>query len=73
MPNDYGSQDILCPYFKRLTEVWVSCEGFLPDSRVRLSFSRKADCTFWKDTYCKAGWQRCEIARMLNEKYEVDE
>ena len=70
MPNDYGSQDVICPYYKRHGTMNIDCEGYDEGSLNRQIFRNK-ECLKKHFDHCKSDWKNCPIADMLNKKWGV--
>lgn len=63
------SVDILCPFFVGKDTSRIVCEGLLPGSTTGLSFSNPAVYADWVNKKCKANYNSCAIADMLNRKW----
>ena len=72
MSTTYKDVDVKCPYYKGQTANGISCEGLTDDSIIKLWFnSHKLKCCHM-DAYCQKRYNYCEIARMLEAKYEEE-
>lgn len=76
MPStSYGrNADVLCPFYnfddphiKRIV-----CEGFVEDSTLAQTYLRKKDYQTQLRVFCCENYKKCEVYRMLMEKYEED-
>lgn len=48
----------------------ITCEGILEGSTLSLRYRKKQDFRIQMDVFCCRYYQRCEVYRMLMEKYE---
>ena len=69
-----GKVDAQCPFYKfdDLKKRRISCEGIIDNSTLALYFSRKSDYDTQLNVFCCEHYKKCEIYRMLMEKYEED-
>ena len=70
----YLKSFVRCPFFLRDDgKRRIVCEGIMDDSSICLTF--RYDNLFKRqvETFCCKYYERCEIYRMLVEKYEDDE
>jgi len=59
-----------CPYYKKITDREIQCEGCVQRARLVFVFRTKADAISHKREYCDTlRWSLCPYAQMLNEKY----
>ena len=70
MANNYGCQDVLCPYYRRHDGFRIDCEGYFEGSLNRQIFRRRMDAEEHLKQ-CQSDWENCPIAKMLNEKWGV--
>lgn len=62
-----------CPFYKEDdARRRISCEGIVDDSKITISFLRKRDFDIQMNTFCCEHYKKCEIYRMLMEKYKED-
>lgn len=61
----------LCPFYK-----WddgkkrITCEGIVENSSIALIYHQKADYECQIRTFCCKDYEKCEVYRLLAEKYE---
>lgn len=74
MPSgSFKQADVRCPFYqfddgrRRIT-----CEGLVDNSSLALIYRRKADYEAQINVFCCEYYERCEVYRMLMEKYEED-
>ena len=69
-----GKVDAQCPFYKfdDFKKRRISCEGIVDNSTLALYFCRKKDYDTQLNVFCCEHYQKCEIYRMLMEKYEED-
>lgn len=69
-----GRSDAQCPFFR--SDVWkqkrINCEGIVDRSTLALTFNRKKDYEKQLGIFCCEHYKKCEVYRMLMEKYEED-
>lgn len=72
MSTSWRSTDVRCPFYvtddqraKRVT-----CEGVVEGSILATIYRNKADFQKQMEVFCCEYYQKCEIYRMLMEKYE---
>ena len=74
MPSgSYKQADVKCPFYrfddgKRR----ITCEGMIEDSSVALIYRKKSDYLTQIDVFCCEHYKKCEVYRILMEKYEED-
>lgn len=75
MPSgSYYQVDVRCPFFKFDDgKRRITCEGLIEDSSLALIYHKKRDFETQIRTFCCEHYERCEIYRILMEKYEEDE
>ena len=71
MPRQYESPNALCPFYRMETTREIWCEGWLEGMNIRISFIRSA--LDYKTENCRAAWEQCPVAKMLNELYDAAE
>ena len=71
--GSYIQADVGCPFYRyddgRRT---VACEGVTDGSIILQRYSRRSDWECQVRTFCCEHWQKCEVYRMLMQKYEED-
>ncbi len=70
MPTDYRCADTRCPYYITEDDFSVSCEGITQDCKIVVRFGAKHPKDQHKSLFCDARYDCCEVARMLDDKYE---
>ena len=72
MPSgSYYQADVQCPFYKYDDgKKRITCEGVTQDSSLAQIYHRKADYEMQILTFCCQHYQKCELYRMLMEKYE---
>ena len=71
--GDYGSQDTLCPFYRREDKNAIKCEGIMDDSFISQYFCKSKDKQIHKDVFCNHRYGNCEIYRMLmSSKYKEE-
>lgn len=73
MPSGYKKADVQCPFYKYDDgKRRITCEGVIDDSSLALIYHNKADYETQINVFCCGQYQRCEVCRLLMEKYEED-
>ena len=69
-----GKVDAQCPFYKfdDFKKRRISCEGIVDNSTLALYFCRKKDYDTQLNVFCCEQYKKCEVFRMLMEKYEED-
>lgn len=76
MPTSRTDTRVLCPFYQydealnRQKAYKITCEGIVDGSTLILNYRRKGDFRTQLDVFCCEHFRRCEIYRMLMEKYE---
>lgn len=70
MPRIYDDILVRCPFFLHNGKRNVVCEGITDDSTLSLRFATEESRNEQKRIYCDKDYKRCEIYRMLLEKYD---
>lgn len=67
-----GKEDyyVKCPFYRKNDVVNIRCEGISACSRVILQFNKKNQMLKHMETYCKGEYTKCDICKMLMQKYE---
>ena len=73
----YKAVDVVCPFFKRDDASHrITCEGLIgtkDTSSITLWYKKKKDYETQISTFCCEHYKKCEIYRVVIEKYEEDE
>lgn len=74
MPSgSYWQVMVKCPFYKYDDgKRRITCEGIIQDSSLALIYRRKEDFEMQMQTFCCGCYDRCEISRVLMEKYDDD-
>ena len=74
MPSgSYNQVYALCPFYK-----WddgkkrITCGGIVDNSSIALIYHRKADYECQFTTFCCKHYMKCEVYRLLDEKYQEE-
>lgn len=70
MPYQYKDVDVKCPFFKRQTNVGISCEGLTDEMFIRLCFQTAKAKDTQMEVFCDNHYRKCEIYEILEKKYE---
>ena len=75
MPSgSYKQIEVKCPFYKYDDgKRRITCEGIIDDSSLALIYHNKHDYAVQIDTFCCEHYQKCEIYRMLMDKYDEEE
>lgn len=71
--NTFKQVYVKCCFYKFADgERTITCEGLLgeKDSSLTLSFTKRNDYNIHFETFCCQHCEKCEVHRMLMEKYE---
>ena len=79
MPWQYESPNALCPFYRMESRNEVWCEGWRDDIGIRISFVNPemrniintGSAMKYKTEFCRAAWEQCPVARMLNQIYDA--
>ena len=73
MPSgSYKQIDVQCPFYKSDAMKRIICEGLIDKSNISLGFLIFKDYEIQLRTFCCEHYQKCEIYRMLMQKYEEE-
>ena len=78
MPTSRTDTRVKCPFYQydeclgRRKEHRITCEGLIEDSALVLNYKYKRDFYIQLDTFCCCHFDRCEVYRMLMQKYKED-
>ena len=75
MPSgSYKQIEVKCPFYKYDDgKRRITCEGIIDDSSLALIYHNKHDYARQMDVFCCCHYQKCEIYRMLMDKYDEEE
>ena len=70
-----GQADAQCPFYKSddHQKRCIICEGLIDASTLALTYRRKVDYDKQLGSFCCEQYKKCEVYRMLMEKYEQEE
>lgn len=78
MPTSRNDTRVLCPFYQYDENVKkdrvrrIVCEGLIDGSTMVLNYKYKRDFHIQLDTFCCEHFDRCEVYRMLMQKYEEE-
>lgn len=69
-----GKADVLCPFYRfdDTRKHRIVCEGLVDRSTIALTYELKAGYNTQIKVFCCEHYKKCEIYRVLMEKYEED-
>lgn len=68
----YEDANVKCPFFKKQTDVSISCEGIIGVHSVCLSFRKKSQKDVYLTSFCACNrYEQCQIYKEVNTKYEA--
>ena len=76
MPTSRTDTKVGCPFYQydectnRRQGYKIVCEGLVPKSTIQQLFECRADYLIQLNTFCCKHFDKCEINRMLNRKYD---
>lgn len=74
MPSGYKKSYVQCPFYKYDDgKRRITCEGIIDDSSLALIFRNKRDYEIQIETFCCEHCQKCEVYRLLMDKYDKEE
>ena len=75
MPSgSYKQIEVKCPFYKYDDgKRRITCEGIIDDSSLALIYHNKRDYEMQIDTFCCEHYTKCEVYRMLMDKYDEEE
>ena len=75
MPSgSYKQIEVKCPFYKFDDgKRRITCEGIIEDSSLALIYHNKHDYEVQIDTFCCEHYTKCEVYRMLMDKYDEEE
>ena len=75
--GSYKAVDVQCPFFKRDDASHrITCEGLIgtkDTSSITLWYKKKKDYETQISTFCCEHYKKCEVYRLLMEKYDEEE
>lgn len=74
MPSgSYKQIAVQCPFYKYDDgKQRITCEGLVDNSSLALIYSRRNDYETQINVFCCEHYKKCEVYRILMEKYEED-
>lgn len=68
---DYKEKHVACPYFERMSERRIRCEGVNSETSIGILFNDPAQLEEYLQTYCFGvkSCHRCLICKMLDQKW----
>lgn len=75
MPSGSFRQiEVQCPFYKYDDgKQRITCEGLVDRSSLVLTYLSKKDFLIQFETFCCKHYERCEVHKMLMEKYQEEE
>ena len=75
MPSGSFRQiEVQCPFYKYDDgKQRITCEGLVDRSSLVLTYLNKKDFLIQLETFCCKHYERCEVHKMLMEKYQEEE
>ena len=75
MPSgSYKQIEVKCPFYKYDDgKRRITCEGIIDDSSLALIYHNNQDYAMQIDTFCCKHYKKCEVYRMLMDKYDEEE
>ena len=70
--TDYRSVNVVCPFYRRETELKITCEGITDDCLVSVQFFTKKKKDQHQRIFCNKNYPCCEVCQMLMSKYEEE-
>ena len=76
MPTSRNDVHVQCPFYQydecnpRKNIKRITCEGIVDASSLVLNYRRTRDYFIQLETFCCRHYDRCEVYRMLMQKYE---
>lgn len=74
MPSgSFKQADVRCPFYKYDDgKRRITCEGLIENSSLALIYQKKCDYEMQINTFCCEYFEKCEVYRILMDKYEED-
>ena len=75
MPSgSYRQIEVRCPFYKYDDgKRRITCEGIIDDSSLALIYHNKQVYAMQIDTFCCEHYTKCEVYRLLMDKYDEEE
>lgn len=75
MPSgSYKQADVQCPFYKYDDgRRRITCEGLIDKSSIALIYRTRTDYDIQLLSFCCEHYKKCEVYRMLKEKYDEEE
>ena len=75
MPSgSYRQAYVQCPFYKFDDgKRRITCEGIIEDSSLALIYHNKQDYETQIDVFCCEHYEKCEVYRLLIDKYDKEE
>ena len=72
MPSgSYKQVDVRCPFYRSDdSKNHITCEGLVYNSTLTLNYRKVCDYRQQLEIFCCENYEKCEVYRMLMEKYE---
>ena len=70
--TDYRSVNVVCPFYRRETELSITCEGITDYCLVSVQFFTKKKKDQHQHIFCNKNYHCCEVCQMLMSKYEEE-
>ena len=67
--NEKEYIEIKCPYYRRIGNWYIECEGINGSSVISAKFDTYGKRERYRTEYCNQYPNKCPIAKMLDEKY----
>lgn len=69
--GSFKQADVKCPFYKFDDgKRRITCEGIIEDSSLALIYHKKVDYETQIDVFCCEYYEKCEVYKLLMEKYE---
>ena len=69
--NNYGTERVVCPFFKDYQKHTIRCEGYLEGRNLITTFEQAEDRSGQMRIFCCEHYEKCEVYRMVMEsKYD---
>ena len=72
MSTMYDDVNAKCPFFLSSSDKRISCEGITEGCVTKIEFKSKEKRNRHRRKLCDAGYNKCEIYKMLEKKYEEE-
>lgn len=70
--GSFNQVDVQCPFYRTDSDRRITCEGIIDGSTLTLYYRKKQDYKIQMRTFCCNHYEKCEVYRMLLQKYEED-